>query len=152
MTPFDKWLAVVLTTINPLTGRGIAIPLGIEFGLPVVLVALVSGLSNFVLAVAMILLLDRFGHIPWIKKYVEKKRGQKLTKFIQGKGLLYSVVFGPFVLGTFSVILVFQGLGADKKRMLVYSLISTIMVTPVLAWISPLFVDIFRQYKNLLRG
>ncbi len=152
MTPIDKWIAVVLATINPLTGRGLAIPLGIEFGLPVVLVAVVSGVSNFGLAAAMILLIDRFGHIPWIKNYIDKKRGQKITKFIQGKGLLYSVVFGPFVLGTFTVILVFQSLGANKKRMLLYSLISTMLITPVLAWISPLFVDIFKQYKNLLHG
>jgi hypothetical protein len=34
MSYFDKLLAVILTTINPLTRRGIAIPLGIELGLP----------------------------------------------------------------------------------------------------------------------
>ncbi len=150
MTPFDKWLAVVLATINPLTGRGVAIPLGMEFGLPIVLVSIVSGVSNFVMAVAMVLFIDRFGNIPWIKNYIEKKRGQKVTKFIQGKGLLYSVVFGPFILGTFAVVLVFQALGADRKRMILYSLLSTIIVTPVLVWISPLFVGIFNQYKKIL--
>ncbi len=150
MTPFDKWLAVVLATINPLTGRGVAIPLGMEFGLPIVLVSLVSGVSNFVMAIAMVLFIDRFGNIPWIKNYIEKKRGQKITKFIQGKGLLYSVVLGPFILGTFAVVLVFQALGADKKRMILYSLLSTIIVTPVLAWISPLFVDVLNQYKRML--
>ncbi|MCL5878937.1 MAG: hypothetical protein M1428_03960 [Deltaproteobacteria bacterium] len=150
MTPFDKWLAVVLTTLNPLTGRGVAIPLGIEFGLPIVLVSLVSGVTNFILAVALVLFVDRFGHIPWIRKYIDRKRGHKVTQFIQGKGLLYSVVLGPFILGTFAVVLVFQALGADRKRMILYSLLSAVIVTPVLAWISPLFVDILNQYKRML--
>ncbi len=152
MTPIDKWIAVVIATINPLAGRAIAIPLGMGFGLPVVLVAIVSGVSNFALAAAMILLIDRFGHIQWIKNYIDKKRGQKITKFIQGKGLLYSVVVGPAVIGTFTVILVFQALGADKKRMVLYSLISTILITPLLAWIFPLFAEFFRYYKSLLYG
>jgi uncharacterized membrane protein YeaQ/YmgE (transglycosylase-associated protein family) len=150
MTLFDKWLAVVLATLNPLTGRGVAIPLGMGFGLPIVTVSLVSGLSNFVLAVVVILFIDRFDHVPWIKNYIEKKRGQKVTQFIQGKGLLYSVVLGPFVLGTFTVVLVFQALGADRKRMILYSLISAILITPLIALISPLFLDVFKQYKNIL--
>ena len=141
---------IVLTTLNPLTGRGVAIPLGMGFGFPIVLVSVVSGLSNFILAVFLILFIEKFSRIPWVKNYVEKKRGQRITKFIQGKGLLYSVVLGPFVLGTFTVVLVFQALGADKKRMILYSLISALMVTPLIALISPLYLDVFKQYKNLL--
>ena len=150
MTLFDKWLAIVLTTLNPLTGRGVAIPLGMGFGLPIVLVSVVSGLSNFVLAVFTILFIEQFGRISWVKKYIEKKRGLRITKFIQGKGLLYSVVLGPFVLGTFTVVLVFQALGADKKRMILYSFISALLVTPIIALISPLFLDVFQQYKRML--
>ena len=150
MTPFDKWFAVVLTTLNPLTGRGMAIPLGLEFGLPLIPVSVVSGVTNFILAVVLVLLVDRFGHIPWMKRYIDKKRGQKITQFIQGKGLLYSVVLGPFILGTFTVVLVFQALGADRKRMILYSLLSAVLVTPVLAWISPFFAEILNQYKRIL--
>ncbi|MGB9736669.1 MAG: small multi-drug export protein [bacterium] len=150
MTYFDKWLAVILTTINPLTGRGMAIPLGIELGLPFVLVTVISALANFLMACVIILFIDQLQHIKWIKDYIEKKRGKRLTQFIQSKGLLYSVVFGPFVLGTFTVVLVFQALGADKKRMILYSLLSSIIVTPVIAWLSPLMVNIFNQYKRML--
>lgn len=69
MTHFDKWLVIVLTTVNPLTGRGVAIPLGMGFGFPIVIVSIVSGLSNFVLAVFLILFIEQFGRIgslcPW---------------------------------------------------------------------------------------
>ena len=150
MSYFDKLLAVILTTINPLTGRGIAIPLGIELGLPKTLVTIVSGASNFFMAVVLILLIDQLERISWIKNYVEKKRGKRITKFIEGKGLVYSVVFGPFLVGTFTIVLVFQALGSDKKRMILYSFISSLIVTPVTAWLSPLFVDLINKYKRIL--
>ena len=35
MSPLDRWLAVVIATITPLTGRAIAIPLGTGLGLPI---------------------------------------------------------------------------------------------------------------------
>ena len=113
---FEKWIAVVLATINPLTGRGITIPLGVEFGLPLIWVCVAAGISNFILAAVIILVIDKLGHIPAIKRYIEKKRGKKTTKFIEGKGLFYAVIFGPLVLGTFTVILVFQSLGTDNHR------------------------------------
>jgi hypothetical protein len=142
---FEKWIAVVLATINPLTGRGIAIPLGVEFGLPLIWVCVVAGISNFILAAVIILVIDKLGHIPAIKRYIEKKRGKRTTKFIEEKGLFYAVTFGPLVLGTFTVILVFQSLGTDKKRMIMYSLISAIILTPLIAWISI-------EYKDLLEN
>ncbi len=144
MTPFEKWLAVVLTTINPFTGRGIAIPLGIEFGLPLSWVCIVSGISNFIVASVIIVFTDELEHIPMVKRFIEKKRGKKLTRFIEGKGLFYAVILGPFLLGTFAVVLVFQTLGADKKRMILYSLLSAIILTPLVAWIS-------LEYKDLLQ-
>ena len=141
----EKWIAVVLATINPLTGRGIAIPLGVELGLPLIWVCVAAGISNFILAAVIILVIDKLGHIPAIKRYIEKKRGKRITKFIEGKGLFYAVTFGPLVLGTFTVILVFQSLGTDKKRMIIYSLISAIILTPLIAWISI-------EYKDLLEN
>lgn len=152
MTPFDKWLAVVFTTLNPLTGRGAAIPLGIGLGLPLLWVCIVSGASNFILASVIILFVERFEHIPRVRQYIEKKRGRKLTKFIQSKGLFYAVTLGPFVLGTFTVVLVFQALGADKKRMILYSLISAVILTPVIAWLSPYILHLLKAYENLLRS
>ncbi|MHB1238071.1 MAG: hypothetical protein ACYCY7_10985 [Gallionella sp.] len=142
---FEKWIAVVLATINPLTGRGIAIPLGVEFGLPLIWVCVAAGISNFILAAVIILAIDKLGHIPAIKRYIEKKRGRRITKFIEGKGLFYAVIFGPLVLGTFTVILVFQSLGTDKKRMIMYNLISAIILTPLIAWITI-------EYKDLLEN
>ncbi len=146
---FEKWIAVVLATINPLTGRGITIPLGVEFGLPLIWVCVAAGISNFILAAVIILVIDKLGHIPAIKRYIEKKRGKRITKFIEGKGLFYAVTFGPLVLGTFTVILVFQSLGTDKKRMIIYSLISAIILTPLIAWISIEYKDLL---ENLLRN
>ena len=143
MDLFEKWLAVVVATINPLTGRAIAIPLGVELGLPVVWVCVAAGISNFMLAATIILAIDKLEHIPAIRRYIEKKRGKLITRFIQGKGLFYTVIFGPLLLGTFTVILVFQGLGTDRKRMMVYSLISAIILTPLIAWVAI-------QYKDLL--
>ncbi len=140
-----KWLAVVLATLNPLTGRAIAIPLGVSLGLPVLGVCLVSGVSNFLLASTIVLFLERIEHLPAVSRFIEKKRGKRLTKFIEGKGLLYAVILGPFVLGTFTITLVFQSLGADKKRMLLYCLLSALIVTPIVAWIS-------LDYKNLLQA
>jgi len=140
---FEKWIAVVLTTINPLTGRGIAIPLGVELGLPLVGVCVAAGMSNFILATVIILVIDKLEHITAIKRFIERKRGKKIARFIQGKGLFYAVTFGPLVLGTFTVILVLQSLGTDKKRMIIYSLISAIILTPLIAWI-------FLEYKGLL--
>ncbi len=151
MTPFDKWLAVVLTTLNPLTGRGAAIPLGIGLGLPVLWVCIASGISNFILAALLILCIDWFEHIPRIKQYIERKRSKKITKFIEGKGLLYTVILGPFVLGTFTVVLMFKALGAERKRMILYSLISAAILTPVIAWISPFLLHLLKDYENLLR-
>ena len=145
MNLFEKWIAVVLTTINPLTGRGIAIPLGITLGLPLVWMCVVVGVSNFMLATVMILVIDELEHIPSIKRFIERKRGKTITRFIEGKGLFYAVTLGPLLLGTFTVILVFQALGTDKKRMIMYSLLSAIIVTPLTAWI-------FIESKNLLRG
>ncbi|HUW38111.1 MAG TPA: hypothetical protein VMV91_12355 [Rhodocyclaceae bacterium] len=139
----EKWIAVVLTTVNPLTGRAIAIPLGVQLGLPAIWVCAAAAMSNFVLAAVIILLIDRLEHLGAIRRYIEKKRGKKITRFIQGKGLFYAVTFGPLVLGTFTVILVFQALGTDKKRMLLYSLISAIILTPLIAWIAI-------EYKDLL--
>ena len=143
MGVFEKWIAVVLATINPLTGRGIAIPLGVELGLPLIWVCIAAGISNFILATVIILIIDKLEHITAIKRFIEKKRGRKITRFIEGKGLFYAVTFGPLVLGTFSVILVIQALGTDKKRMIIYSLISAIILTPLIAWT-------FLEYKNLL--
>jgi hypothetical protein len=140
----EKWTAVVLTTVNPLTGRAIAIPLGVQIGLPVVWVCVAAAMSNFALAAAIILLIDRLEHVPSVKRFIDKKRGKKITKFIEGKGLFYAVTFGPLVLGTFTVILVFQALGTDRKRMLLYSLISAIVLTPLIAWIAI-------EYKDLLQ-
>lgn len=140
-----KWLAVVLATINPLTGRAIAIPLGLSLGLPFVDVCLVSGLSNFLLAATIVLVLARIEHIPAVQRYIEKKRGQKLTRFIEGKGLGYAVILGPFLLGTFTVSLIFQGLGADRKRMILYCLMSALIVTPIVGWIS-------LSYKGLMQA
>jgi ABC-type sugar transport system permease subunit len=141
----EKWTAVVLATVNPLTGRAIAIPLGVQIGLPVIWVCVAAAMSNFALAAAIILLIDRLEHVPAIKRFIEKKRGKKLTRFIEGKGLFYAVTFGPLVLGTFTVILVFQALGTDRKRMLLYSLISAIILTPLIAWIAT-------EYKDLLQA
>ncbi len=141
----EKWIAVVVATINPVTGRAIAIPLGVGFGLPSIWVCVVAGISNFVLAAAIILMIDRLEQIAAVKRYIEKKRGKRLTRFIEGKGLSYAVIFGPLVLGTFTVILVFQALRTDKKRMLAYSLISAILLTPLIGWIS-------LEYKNVLEG
>lgn len=140
----EKWTAVVLTTVNPVTGRAIAIPLGVQIGLPVIWVYVVAAISNFVLAAVIILGIDRLEHVPAIRRFIEKKRGKKLTKFIEGKGLLYAVMFGPLVVGTFTVILVFQALGADRKRMLIYSLISAIILTPLIGWVAI-------EYKDLLQ-
>lgn len=151
MTPLDKWLAVVLTTINPLTGRGAAIPLGIGLGLPLLWVAVVSGVSNLGLAAAIILFIDRLERVPVIKTYIEKKRGKKLTRFIQSKGLFYAVTIGPLVIGTFTVVLVFQALGADRKRMLLYCLISGLIVTPIVAWVSPVIVYFLKDYEQIFR-
>ena len=152
MTLFDKWLAVVLTTFNPLTGRGVAIPLGIGFGLPVLWVCIASGTSNFIAASVVVLFVDRFEHIPRVKQFIEKKRGRRLAKFIESKGLPFAVILGPLVLGTFTVVLVFQALGADKKRMLLYSLISAVILTPAIAWLSPVLLHLLRDYENLLRA
>ncbi len=140
---FEKWIAVVLATVNPLTGRGVAIPLGIALGLPLISLCVVVGISNFVLATVMILVIDELEHIPVIKRFIERKRGKTITRFIEGKGLFYAVTLGPLLLGTFTVILVFQALGTDKKRMIMYSLLSAIIVTPLTAWI-------FIASKNLL--
>lgn len=140
---FEKWIAVILTTINPLTGRGIAIPLGVALDLPLIWVCVAAGISNFILATVIVLVIDKLEQIPAIKRYIEKKRGKKITKFITGKGLFYAVTFGPLVLGTFTVMLVFQALGTNRKRMIMYSLISAIILTPLIAWISI-------EYKNLL--
>lgn len=143
MSPLDKWIAVVVTTLNPLTGRAIAIPLGAGMGLPAVWVCVVAGISNFALAAAIVLLIDKLEQIGPVRRFIEKKRGKKLARFVQGKGLGYAVVLGPLLIGTFTVILVFQALGADKKRMLVYSLISALLLTPVIGWTS-------LEYKNVL--
>jgi len=143
MSPLDKWIAVVVATLNPLTGRAIAIPLGAGMGLPAVWVCVVAGVSNFVLAAAIVLLIERVEHIGPVRRFIERKRGKRLARFVQGKGLGYAVVLGPLLLGTFTVILVFQALGADKKRMLVYSLLSAILLTPLIGWTS-------LQYKNVL--
>lgn len=140
-----KWLAVILATVNPLTGRAIAIPLGLSLGLPFVDVCLVSGLSNFLLAASIVLVLARIEHIPAVQRFIEKKRGQRLTKFIEGKGLAYAAILGPFLLGTFTVALVFQSLGANKRRMLLYCLVSTLIVTPIVGWIS-------LSYKGLMQA
>ncbi len=139
----EKWLAVVVATITPLTGRAVAIPLGVGFGLPSTWVFVVAGISNFILAGAIILLIDRLEHIEAVRRFIEKKRGRKMTKLIEGKGLPYAVVLGPLVLGTFTVILVFQALGADRKRMLAYSLVSALILTPLIGWIA-------LEYKNAL--
>jgi hypothetical protein len=141
----EKWIAVVLTTINPLTGRAIAIPLGVELHLPVVWVCVAAGISNFMLAAAIILTIDKLEHIPGIRRFIEKKRGKRITRFIEGKGLFYAITFGPLLLGTFTVILVFQALGTDRKRMMVYCLISAVILTPVIAWVAI-------EYKDLLTG
>lgn len=140
---FEKWIAVVVATINPLTGRAIAIPLGVELGLPVFWVCVAAAISNFMLAAFIILVIDKLEHITAIRRFIEKKRGNRITRFIEGKGLFYAVTFGPLVLGTFTVILVFQSLGTDKKRMIAYSLISAIILTPVIAWVAI-------EYKDLL--
>ena len=140
-----KYLAVILATINPLTGRAVAIPLGLGLGLPFVDVCLVSGLSNFLMAATIVLVLARIEHIPAVQRYIEKKRGQRLTRFIEGKGLGYAVILGPFLLGTFAISMVFQGLGADRKRMILYCLISTLIVTPIVGWIS-------LGYEGLMRA
>lgn len=145
MDLLEKWLAVVVATITPLTGRAVAIPLGVGLGLPSLWVTVVAGISNFVLAGAIILLIDRLEHIEAVRRFVERKRGRRMTRFIEGKGLPYAVVLGPLVLGTFTVILVFQALGADRKRMLAYSLVSAILLTPLIGWIS-------LEYKNVLAG
>lgn len=145
MSPFDKWLAVVIATVTPLTGRAVAIPVGVGLGLPSIWVCVVAGISNFLLAAAIILVIDRVEHIAAVRRYIEKKRGRKMARFIQGKGLAYAVVLGPLVLGTFTVVLVFQALGANKKRMLVLSLVSAIILTPFIGWVS-------LEYKDLLSG
>ena len=146
---WEKWIAVVLATINPLTGRAIAIPLGIELGLPLVWVTAVAGISNSSLATVLILAIDRLEQIPVIKRYIEKKRGNKLTRFIQGKGLFYAVTFGPLALGTFTVILVFQALGTERKRMILYSLISAILLTPLIAWVTVEYKDLLPNLNDL---
>lgn len=143
---WEKWIAVVLATINPLTGRAIAIPLGIGLGLPLVWVTVAAGISNFSLATALILAIDRLEQIPVLKRYIEKKRGKRLTRFIEGKGLFYAVTFGPLALGTFTVILVFQALGTDRKRMILYSLISAVLLTPLIAWVTVEYKDLLAQY------
>jgi hypothetical protein len=145
VSPFDKWVAVVIATITPLTGRAVAIPLGVGLGLPSIGVCVAAGISNFLLAAAIILVIDRLEHIAAVKRYIDKKRGRRIARFIQGKGLAYAVVLGPLVLGTFTVVLVFQALGADKRRMLVLSLVSAIILTPFIGWVS-------LEYKNLLGG
>lgn len=143
---WEKWIAVVLATINPLTGRAIAIPLGIGLGLPLVWVTVAAGISNFSLATALILAIDRLEQIPVVKRYIDKKRGKRLTRFIEGKGLFYAVTFGPLALGTFTVILVFQALGTDRKRMILYSLISAILLTPLIAWVTVEYKDLLVHY------
>lgn len=144
MNLVEKWIAVIVTTINPLTGRGIAIPLGIGLGLPLIWLCVIVGMSNFSLAAVLVLMIDKLEQIPAIKQFIEKKRGHKITRFIEGKGLFYAVLLGPLVLGTFTVILVFQSLGTNKKRMIIYSLISAIILTPLVAWIAI-------ESKNLLQ-
>ena len=114
-------------------------------GLPSVWVCVVAGVSNFALAGAMILLIDKLQRIAPVKRLIEKKRGRRMTRIIEGKGLIYAVVLGPLLLGTFTVILVFQALGADRKRMLALSLISAIILTPLIAWAS-------LESENVLAG
>ena len=145
MSLLDRWLAVVIATITPLTGRAVAIPLGTGLGLPSVWVCVVAGISNFALAGAMILLIDRLRQIAPVKRLIEKKRGRRMTRIIEGKGLIYAILLGPLVLGTFTVILVFEALGADRKRMLALSLISAIILTPLIGWVS-------LESKNVLAG
>jgi len=152
MSLFDKWLAVILTTINPLTGRGIAIPLGLGLGLPVFWIGIVTAVSNFIMATAIILFIDQLKYVPGIKQFIERKRGRSITRFMQGKGLFYTVVLGPLVLGTFTVVIVLQTLGANKKRMILYSLISALILTPLLVWVAPIFLDIFKEYENILQA
>ncbi len=142
MISLDTWLAVVFTTLNPLTGRGIAIPLGVGLGLPVVLVCVVSGITNFIQAAMVVLFIDQLGRIGFIGRYIEKKRGKKLTGLIQGKGLIYAVLLGPLLLGTFTVVLVFQALGADRRRMILYSLVSSLLLTPLIAAIAIEYKDL----------
>ena len=145
MLLLEKWLAVVIATVTPLTGRAVAIPLGVGIGLPSTGVVVVAGISNFVLAAAMILAIDRLERIDAVKRYIEKKRGRKLARFIEGKGLGYAVVLGPLLLGTFTVILVFQALGADRRRMIAYSLASAMLLTPLIGWVA-------LEYKSVLDG
>jgi nicotinamide riboside transporter PnuC len=145
VSPFDKWVAVVVATITPLTGRAVAIPLGVGLGLPAIGVCVAAGISNVLLAAAIILVIERLEQIAALRRYIEKKRGRRIARFIQGKGLAYAVVLGPLVLGTFTVVLVFQALGTDKKRMLVLSMLSAIILTPLIGWVS-------LEYKNLLGG
>jgi hypothetical protein len=99
-------------------------------------VCVAAGISNFTLAATIILLIDRLEHIPAIRRYIEKKRGKRFARFIKGKGLFYAVTFRPLLLGTFTVILVFQALDTDRKRMLAYSLLSAILLTPLIAWVT----------------
>ncbi|MDA8094080.1 MAG: hypothetical protein M0T84_09250 [Betaproteobacteria bacterium] len=136
MDAFGKWIAVVLATVNPLTGRAGAILLGIGGGLPWLPVCIVAAISNFLLAAAIILAIDRVDHIPVIQRFIERKRGRKMTRFIEGKGVFYAVFLGPLLLGTFTVVLIFQALGTDKRRMITYSLVSAIALTPLIAWVS----------------
>jgi len=147
----DKWLAVVLTTVNPLTGRSVSIPLGLGLGLPLFSVSAAAAAANFALALALIVFIERLERFPRIHGYFEKKRGKTLTQFIQGRGLLYSVILGPLVLGTFTVVLVFQALGADKKRMALYSLVSAVLVTAVIAWMSPFMLRVLKQYEAFFK-
>ena len=152
MTLLEKWLAVVAATVTPLTGRAVAIPLGVGFGLPSAWVFAVVGMSNFLLAAAMILVIDRLEHIGAVKRYIEKKRGRRLARFVQGKGLSYAVVLGPLLLGTFTVILVFQALGANRRRMIAYSLVSAVLLTPLIGWIALEYKDVLDNLLHNLSG
>lgn len=145
MSLLDKWLLVIAATVTPLAGRAVAIPLGFGLGLPSAWVFVVAGISNFALAGAIILLLDRMQRIDAVRRFVARKRGRRLTRFIEGRGLPYAIVLGPLVLGTFTVVLVFQALGADRRRMLAYSLLSALILTPLIGWIA-------LEYKHALAG
>ncbi len=136
MDAWEKWITVVVATVNPLTGRAGAILLGIDGGLPWLPVCIVAAISNFLLAAALVLAIDRVDHIPAIRRFIERKRGKKMTRFIQGKGLFYAVFLGPLLLGTFTVVIIFQSLGTNKRRMITYSLVSAIALTPLIAWVS----------------
>jgi uncharacterized membrane protein len=132
---------VALISLSPVGEEMIAIPAGVAMGLPVLIVAAVAVVANFLPVPILFFFFDRGAKHPKIHSWLLRRRSEKAKKWMDKYGVPGLFILTPWV-GVYAATITCELLGMRRSRIYAAVAVSLMFYAVVLVLVITLGIRI----------